>query len=114
MKPTNHLLVMGCILLLLNSARSFAANVRGQLVCKQGQAAIGIAVTVYSQQFGRSTAFFTGGDGMYYFNNIPAGPYTLKIWTSRKGNAPTNTYAIFVNEPLTDLPRVYLPVCFAQ
>lgn len=51
---------------------------------------------------------------MYYLLNIPPGSYTLEIWLSRQIAAPTMTYAINVFDPATDLPRVFLPACYAQ
>ncbi len=76
-------------------------------------AATGIAVTVWNAQLGRSSAFFTGGDGMYYLT-VPAGAYNLEIWLSRQTPAPTLVYNIFVSEPMTDIPQIFVNVCFAQ
>lgn len=110
---TRYFLIAG-LLLLVQSTQCFSATVRGRLVCNGGNLpATGVAVTVFSQQFGRSSAFFTGGDGMYYFT-VPAGQYVLEVWLSKQSPAPTNTYPVFINDPMTDFPPVYLPVCFAQ
>lgn len=103
-----------CAFLIAGSIGAFGATVRGRLLCNGGQLpATGIAVTLINQQGARTTPFFTGGDGMFYFT-VPPGPYVLEIWLSRSTNMPTNTYNIFVSEPITDLPPLVMPVCYAQ
>ena len=115
MRPVNRKMILVFVMLLAHSALSLAATIRGRLVCNGGQSpAIGIAVTVFNAQIGRSAPFFTGGDGMYYLNGIPAGQYTLEIWLYRQSPTPTNAYHINVFEPMTDIPPIFLPVCYAQ
>ena len=109
----------GCLALLIASlcipvARSNAATVRGQLVCNNGaMPAIGVAVTLFSPQFGRVASFFTGGDGMYYFT-VPPGAYTLQIWFVKASQVPNLAYPVIIGEPMTDIPRVNLPFCMAE
>lgn len=112
MRAFIRLLAVVPLFFVLSSRCSHAANLRGQLLCNGGNsAAVGMAVTLLSPQFGRTTTFFTGGDGMYYLN-VPAGSYTLEIWTSRQINAPTLSYPIVVGEPMTDIPRIFLAACY--
>jgi len=101
-------------LALLASHALEAATLRGQLRCNNGDApAVGIAVTVNGVR-GRTTPFFTGGDGMYYITDVPAGQYVLEIWLSKRGNDPTSTQQIIIKEPITDVPPQVVPVCSAQ
>ncbi len=66
----------------------------------------GIAVTVFSQSLGRTTAFYTGGGGEYFVPNIPPGTYTLEIWV-RPGQPMV--YQIQVVEPNTDVAPITVP-----
>ncbi len=114
MKSTTRPVALAAFLLLLHSP-AFAATVRGQLACAGGKSlATGVAVTLYSQQKVRTVPAFTGGDGMYYFNNIAAGAYTLEVWLSKNGTTPSVTYQMVVKEPSTDFPRATLAACSAQ
>lgn len=115
MKPANRNMLMVGMLVAAQCNISLAAEVRGQLLCSGGKSpATGIAVTVSSKQGKRSAPFFTGGNGMYYLNGIPAGQNTLEVWLSKGSNAPTNTYPIQVSEPSTDIQPITVPACSAQ
>lgn len=80
-----------------------AALVRGRLIFSNGFPAAGIAVRVVSQRLGPSGYTYSGRDGMYYLQGIPAGPYVIEIWLS---NQNVLRYNIGVGEPVTDLPVV--------
>jgi hypothetical protein len=101
-----------CLLLvmfLLLPHALLAAMVRGRLLlmtARGPQPAAGIAVTVFSQRFGRSPPVKSGPDGMYYLYNIPAGFYTLEVWLG-PGAAP-RPYPIQVREPYSDIPQIRL------
>lgn len=89
--------------------RANAALIRGRLdrIAPNGSRypAIGIAVTVYNQQLGRTSPSYTDAGGMYYLNNIPAGSYYLEVWIS----TPATVYPIQVGEPVTDIPPIVVP-----
>lgn len=105
---------MVCAFLIAGCAGTFGATVRGRLLCNGGQLpATGIAVTLINPQGARTTPSYTGGDGMYYFT-VPSGAYVLEIWLSRTSNMPTNTFNVFVSEPVTDFPPQVMPVCYPQ
>jgi len=90
-----------------------AATIRGELVRRAANGANypagGIAVTIYNQYRGRSTASFTAANGMYYIYNIPAGAYYLEIWTSRDPRVPPTVYPVQIREPYTDIPVLAVP-----
>jgi hypothetical protein len=86
---------------------ALAAVVRGRLLRGQGSAP-GIAVTVWSQQLGRSQPTYSQVDGMYYMPSVPAGFYTLEVWAGGGQQAPL-TFNIQVNEPGTDIPPIFVP-----
>jgi hypothetical protein len=73
--------------LLLQSAVGGSSIVRGRLfrVTPQGQSypAGGLAVSVTNPQHGRSSLVYSGADGMFYLYNIPAGAFTLEVWTAK-------------------------------
>jgi hypothetical protein len=54
-------------------------------VTPQGQSypAGGLAVSVTNPQHGRSSLVYSGADGMFYLYNIPAGAFTLEVWTAK-------------------------------
>jgi Carboxypeptidase regulatory-like domain len=95
------------LLVFLVTGSANAATVRGRLVHSNGYPAAGVAVTVFSQGTGRSSPAYTGGDGMYYLNNVPPGYYYLEVW-SYPGGAPA-VYQIQVYEPYTDIPPTGVP-----
>jgi hypothetical protein len=82
-------------------------TVRGQLL-KNGQSpAPGITVTLNHPTFGRSSPATTGGDGMYYFYNVPFGDYYLEVWLS---NHQPSVYPMRIfTAPYCDLPRIPVP-----
>ncbi|MGH9546986.1 MAG: carboxypeptidase-like regulatory domain-containing protein [Terriglobales bacterium] len=95
-------------LMILGASRADAAVVRGRLV-HQGQAASGIAVTVYSPSAKRTVPVRTDSSGIYYIPNVAPGNYTLEVWTSTGGGAQPRTQAIKVNDPYTDVATIVLP-----
>jgi hypothetical protein len=84
-----------------------AATIRGRIVHQNGYPAVGYTVTVSNPQLGRSNPARTGGDGMYYFFNIPPGFYYLEVWVN-PGGAPL-VFQIQVSDPNTDIPQVVVP-----
>jgi len=90
-----------------------AATVRGRLdrIYPNGarSPAQGVAVTIYNQNLGRTTAAYAGSDGLYYLYNIPTGSYYLEVWTSRDPRVPPTVYQINVGEPYTDIPPIVVP-----
>ena len=84
-----------------------AATVRGRLENRNRYPAAYVAVTLYNQQMGRSSAAYTGADGMYYLYNVPPGDYYLEVWIYP--GQPPLTYSIRVNDPGTDIPPIQLP-----
>jgi hypothetical protein len=66
-----------------------ASTVRGKLVRMEGAAATpvsGIGVRVTGKDF-KSTETYSGYDGMYYFDKVPPGAYSLEV-SVRSGAAP--------------------------
>lgn len=104
----------GIVLLLVCAAftaSASAATVRGKLDRVDGNGrhypAPYIAVTVNSQQRGRSAPAHTDASGMYYIYNIPRGHYTLEIWVDRDPRHPPTVYNISVNsEPYSDIAPI--------
>ena len=97
--------------LLLQSAVAGSSIVRGKLfrVTPQGQSypAGGIGVSVTNTQHGRSSMVYSGADGMFYLYNIPAGSFTLEVWT---GKNQALRYPIQVYEkPYTDINPIRVP-----
>jgi hypothetical protein len=105
-------LLMQCILLIAMSNLATAAALRGQLVRSGPNGmrypASGISVTVYSPTMGRSAAFQSGPDGMFYLQ-VPPGSYYLEVWINPNPGAQPLVYQIQVGEPYTDIPPVVLP-----
>jgi hypothetical protein len=97
--------------LLLQSTVDGSSIVRGRLfrVTPQGQSypASGIAVSVSHPKYKRSSYVYSGADGMFYLYNIPAGAFTLEVWTS-KGQAMTFKIQVYERE-YTDLAPIRLP-----
>ena len=87
-----------------------AATVRGRLdrVYSNGarHPATGVAVSLYSRNLGRSRPTFAGRDGIYYFYNVPAGPYYLEVWTSRDPRVRPTLYPVTAIEPYSDIPPI--------
>lgn len=104
--------LMQCILLIAMSNFATAAALRGQLLqlAPNGarNPASGITVTVYSPTLGRSAAFQSGRDGIFYLQ-VPPGSYYLEIWINPNPGAQPLVYQIQVNEPYTDIPPLVLP-----
>jgi hypothetical protein len=94
------------MLFLLPGAAS-AAQIRGRVqhVYPNGLGpVVGVAVTVYNQQIGRSAAVNTDAAGMYYLA-VPEGQYYLEVWVN-PGGSPVVFGPFNVVEPATDIPPV--------
>jgi Carboxypeptidase regulatory-like domain len=83
-----------------------SVTVRGQLL-RNGLPVLNVPVSLNSREIGESGRVYSGGDGMFYFTNVPAGAYTLEVW-SYPGRPPL-TVQVTVHPPITDLPRISLP-----
>jgi Carboxypeptidase regulatory-like domain len=101
-KSILRLLLLGVLCFALAASAS-AAVIRGRIIHSSGYPAVGIAVRVVSQRLGPSGFTYSGRDGMFYLQGIPAGPYVIEIWIS---NQNVLRYNIGVGEPVTDLPVV--------
>ncbi len=96
-----------CMLFFLLSAAAGAAQIRGRVqhLYPNGLGpVVGVTVTVYNQEIGRSVAVRTDGAGMYYLG-IPPGQYYLEIWIN-PGGGPLVFGPFNVGEPGTDIPPV--------
>jgi Carboxypeptidase regulatory-like domain len=82
-----------------------AATIRGLLRYNNGAPAAEIAVRLVTAQ-GTTPFYYSGRDGMYYLDRIPAGNYTLQIWKNRVMVGHQN---ITVREPTTDVRVFTLP-----
>ena len=99
------------VILLTISSPAYSQVVRGMLF-RLGPygpyPAVNVLLTLFSPSMGkRSAPSYTGGDGMYYFYNVPQGQYVLEIW----GYGPTPiVYQINVlNRPYNDMPQIRVP-----
>jgi hypothetical protein len=97
--------------LLLQSTLAGSSIVRGKLfrMTPQGQSypASGLGVSVTNQKYGRSSMVYTGADGMFYLYNIPAGAFTLEVWTAKNQalRFPIQVY----ERPYTDINPIKVP-----
>ncbi len=103
--------LIGLLIVIVNGVAS-AATIRGRLEHRlpngSSSPAAGVKVTVYNSTVGRSSAYSTGPDGMYYFT-VPAGVYKLEVWLSTAPSAQPLAYQIKIVEPHTDIPTIVLP-----
>lgn len=85
------------------------STVRGRLIRVGPQGtypAVGVAVTVYSQQNGRSNPSYSGPDGMYYLYNIPPGSFSLQVWATK----PPMVFQVQVSaQGFTDIAPIRVP-----
>ena len=82
--------------------------VRGRLVRQSGMPAVGVPVSVFNPQRGRSGMSFSAQDGMYYLHGIPSGQYTLEVWVFP--NNPPWVFQIIVRpQPTNDIAPIRLP-----
>jgi hypothetical protein len=57
---------------------------------------------------GRATTAYTGADGMYYFHNVAAGQYVLKVWNSQ--DQAVRAYTIVAGrKTYTDIKPIVIP-----
>lgn len=99
--------LLALCVLIFDQSTSFAAMVRGRLQRGMYPAPF-VTVTLLSQNLGRSAPAVTSPDGMYYFYNVPAGPYILELWLG--GPSPA-TYPIpQVREPYTDILPIQIQI----
>ena len=82
-----------------------AAAIRGRVVYLNGSPAAGVAVRLTNAK-GGSPFSYSGRDGMYYLNGIPAGAYTLEVWQNR---AIVSKQSITVSEPAFSAPVIKIP-----
>src|SRR5438552_16756727 len=95
------------LLLALVPGTANAASVRGrvQRVSRGGPIPLtGVAVTLYNQAYGRTSAFLTDRGGMYYFA-IPPGVYYLEVWPV-PGERPVVFGPFVILEPGFDIPPI--------
>lgn len=81
------------------------ATVRGMLEDHTGKTplpAAGVMVTLENQN-STLPAVRSGKDGLYYISNVPAGSYTLKVWTDPKNPL---SFPVTVTGTLTDIHPV--------
>jgi hypothetical protein len=91
------------VFLLFATASAHADTVRGKVVYADGVTAYpNVAVTLQNSA-GRSGTAYTGSDGMFYLEQIPAGEYTMEVKTAKE----TKTLKISVQpQPYTDVAPV--------
>jgi hypothetical protein len=108
MKMRTFLLIaiLACGFACASRIEAQTSTVRGQLLRNGQFPAAGIQVTLNHPTFGRSSAWTTGGDGMYYLYNVPYGDYYLEVWIS---NPPIVYQVRVIGFPYCDLPRVAVP-----
>lgn len=104
-----HHLVMSCVFVLASFANTVCAeNVRGRL---DGYGQYGaypvprVAVTLFSQTFGRTSPAYSDYQGMYYIYNVPPGPYTLEVWIGGPQPMIFNIY-VTPNLQVTDIAPI--------
>ena len=82
-----------------------AASVRGRLAYFNGAPAAGIAVRLTNAK-GGSPFSYSGRNGVYVLNGIPAGTYMLEVWQNR---AIISRQSVTVKEPSLEAPLITLP-----
>jgi hypothetical protein len=100
------------LILLATTVSAYAATVRGKLSRTSAAgtiyAASYVKVTLSNSRIGDSAPAYTGEDGMYYFYNVPAGDYDLKIWVSPR-REPIVVRIQVSNQPYTDVRHLLIP-----
>ena len=109
MHPRSFLRRPCCFLTLLAALAAThtltAAAVRGRVLYANGSPAAGVAVRLTNAK-GGSPFSYSGRNGVYFLNGIPAGAYTLEIWQNR---ALVSKLPVTVKEPSLDAPVVKIP-----
>jgi hypothetical protein len=73
------------LITLFVASDSLGDTVRGKVVHPDGVTAhVNAAVTLESPAIGRSGTAYTGNDGMFQLEKVPAGEYTMEIKTARE------------------------------
>jgi len=99
------MLLFGSLVSVAGSA--YAANVHGQVVYTNNSTpAPYVAVRLSTPGKGASEFAYSGNDGKYYLQNIPAGSYQLEVW---RGGKVVVTVAVTVQEPDTALAPARVP-----
>jgi len=99
------MLLFGSLIFLAGGA--YAANVHGQVVYINNSApAPYVAVRLNTPGKGASEFAYSGNNGKYYLQNIPAGSYQLEVW---RGGKVVVTVAVTVQEPDTGLAPTRVP-----
>ena len=105
MKPLAICTISTSLVLLLLPALAQAATVRGKVERMAGYPAAYVRVTL-NFAGRRTSAVYTGSDGVYYVPKVQAGRCVLEIWITK--DKPTS-FQIEVREPATQVPTVRLP-----
>ena len=98
MKKGNVLRLLAGAAILCSAGFLEAATVKGQLLnASNNSPAPYVAVRLNSQSRGASEFAYSGGDGRYFINNVPAGDYVLEVW---RGGRMVSSMPIKVQEPV--------------
>src|SRR2546430_2668965 len=84
MKRLTYVLLVGIVLLSMGSGNAFAqatasAALQGTVTDQSGAVVVGVAVTVTSKDQGWTRTSTTSDTGLYRFELLAAGAYSLKI-----------------------------------
>ena len=109
-RSTGRLVALTFVVFML-SAFTFDGTVRGRLNRRDGSGrpypAVSVRVTLNHAQRGRSASSYTGTDGIFYLQNVPAGTYNLEIWPNP--DQPI-VYTITVSDQgITDIAPIVIP-----
>src|SRR6478672_460384 len=105
MNPLARASTAAFLVLVLLPSLAQAAAVRGKVERMAGYPAAYIRVTLNCTGR-RTSAVYTGSDGVYYVPKVQAGRCILEIWNTK--DKPTS-FQIEVREPSTQVPTVRLP-----
>jgi hypothetical protein len=97
------------LILVLVAAVTFDANavtVRGRVDRQTSYGTVNagyVRIALNSAASGRSQPAYTDPQGIYYLYNVPAGDYTLEVWS---GSRPVTTPITVRNVPVFTAPAV--------